>query len=75
MVRRQVEALGVRVYLAEHGAQPGSAISAKVKEALHHSDAFVVLITPTSINSAYVQEEVGLAHAYGKPIVPIVGGT
>jgi hypothetical protein len=32
----------------------------------------VVLITTASINSAYVQQEVGLAHAHGKPILPIV---
>jgi len=32
----------------------------------------VVLITTASINSAYVQQEVGLAHAFNKPIVPIV---
>ncbi len=32
----------------------------------------MVLITTTSLNSAYVQQEVGIAHECGKPLVPIV---
>jgi hypothetical protein len=32
----------------------------------------VVLITSNSIDSAFVQQEVGLARAFDKPIVPIV---
>jgi hypothetical protein len=31
-----------------------------------------VLITTTSVNSAYVQQEIGLARAHGKVIVPII---
>ena len=71
-MRRQIEALGIDAYLAEHDSRPGTSIAAKVDEALRHSHAVVVLITTTSINSAYVQQEVGLARAYGKPIIPIV---
>lgn len=72
LVQRQIEALGIDVYLAEHDPKPGTSIAAKIDEALRRSHAVVVLITATSINSAYVQQEVGLARAYGKPIVPIV---
>jgi hypothetical protein len=35
-------------------------------------DAVVFLITTNSVNSAYVQQEVGLARAHGRPMVPLV---
>jgi TIR domain-containing protein len=72
LVKRQIEALGIEVYLAEHDPRPGTSIAAKVEQAMRRCHAVVVLITQTSINSAYVQQEVGLARAFGKPIVPIV---
>ena len=72
LVKSQIEALGVDVYLAEHDPKPGTSIAAKVMQALKGSDAVVVLITSTSIDSAYVQQEIGLAKAYAKPLVPII---
>jgi hypothetical protein len=72
LVQRQIEALGITVYLAEHDPKPGSSIAAKVEEALERCHAVVVLITNNSVNSAYVQQEVGLARAHNKPILPIV---
>lgn len=72
VVQRQIEALGVDVYLAEHDPQPGTSIAARVERALRQSDAVVFLITTNSIDSAYVHQEVGLARAHGKPIVPLV---
>jgi hypothetical protein len=75
LVRRQIEALGIDVYLAEHDPKPGTSIAAKVDEALQSCHVFVVLITANSSDSAYVQQEVGLARAYRKPIIPIVDKT
>lgn len=72
LVAKQIEALGIDVYLAEHDPQPGTSIARKVEEALKQSSAVVVLITSASVNSAYVQQEVGLARAHGKVIVPII---
>lgn len=72
IVRRQIEALGVDVYMAEHDPKPGASIAAKVEQALAECHVFVVLITTASISSAYVQQEIGLARAFGKPIFPIV---
>jgi TIR domain len=72
LVSRQIEALGIDVYLAEHDPKPGTSVAQKVEEALKRSSALVVLVTSVSINSAYVQQEVGLARAHGKVIVPII---
>lgn len=67
-----MEALGISVYLAEHDPQPGTILAEKVRAAIHRCHAVVVLITTTSVDSAYVQQEVGIAHECGKPLVPIV---
>jgi TIR domain len=72
LVSRQIEALGIDVYLAEHDPKPGTSIAHKVEEALKRCAAVVVLITTTSVNSAYVQQEIGFARAHGKTIVPII---
>lgn len=72
MVREQLEALGVSVYLAEHDPRPGTSIADKVTEALERCHVVVVLITTMGIDSTFVQHEVGIARAYRKPIVPIV---
>jgi hypothetical protein len=72
LVQRQIEALGVNVYLAEHDPKPGTSIAIRVEEALKRCHVVVVLITSNSVNSAYVQQEVGIARAHGKPIIPLV---
>lgn len=72
LVRRQIEALGVDVYLAEHDPQPGTSIAAKVERAIARCHAVVVLITNNSVDSAFVQQEVGMARNAGKPLIPIV---
>jgi len=69
LVARQIEALGITVYLAENNPQPGTVIADKVQAAIHRSKAFVVLITTTSINSAYVMQEIGIAKEHGVPII------
>lgn len=72
LVKRQIEALGITVYLAEHDPKPGTVVAQRVQDAIHRCHALVVLITTNSVNSAYVQQEVGIAHECDKPIVPIV---
>jgi hypothetical protein len=72
LVRQQIEALGISVYLAEHDPKPGTVLAEKVRDAIRRSHAVVVLITTSSVNSAYVQQEVGIAHECGKPLVPII---
>jgi hypothetical protein len=72
LVQGQIEALGLRAYLAEHDPQPGTSLAAKVDRALQQSALVVVLLTHASVNSSYVQQEIGTAVAYRKPIIPIV---
>ena len=72
LVCPQIEAMGISLYLAEHDPKAGTLLSQKVIDAILRCQAVVVLITTTSLNSAFVQQEVGIAHQAGKLIVPIV---
>ena len=72
LVKRQIEALGVDVYLAEHDPKPGTSIAAKIESALKTSHILVVLITTHGLNSNYVHQEIGIARALQKPIIPVV---
>jgi hypothetical protein len=71
-VRLQLEALGIEVWLAEHDPRPGTSILSKIEAVLPTCDAVVFLITNNSVDSAYVHQEVGLARAHGKVMVPLV---
>lgn len=44
----------------------------KLKSALSSCDIFLVLLSPSSINSNWVLYEVGAAWGLGKPIIPII---
>lgn len=72
MVRSQAEALGISVYLAEHDVQPGSVLADKIEAAIRRCQAVIVLITTASVTSTIVQQEIGFAHAHGKPLIPMV---
>jgi hypothetical protein len=71
-VQRQLEALGIKVWLAEHDLRPGTSILDKIESVLPTCDVVVFLITTNSVNSAYVQQEVGMARTHRKPMVPLV---
>jgi hypothetical protein len=72
VVKQQIEALGIDVYLAERDPKLGTSIAAKVGAAIERSDVFVALITGAGADSNYVQQEVGFALAHRKVTIPIV---
>jgi hypothetical protein len=63
---------GISPYLAEHDVQPGGVLASKIEKAIDDSAAMVVLITDNSVNSAYVQQEVGYGRKAKKLIIPVV---
>lgn len=71
-IRRHLSALGVDVYCAEHDNQAGNRLTDKVVGAVRRSDLVVVLLTPRGYDSAYVQQEIGIARAAGKLVVPLL---
>jgi hypothetical protein len=72
LVARQIEALGIKVYLAENDPQPGIVLADKIRAAIRRSKALVVLITTTSMNSNFLMQEVGIATEVGIPIIPLI---
>lgn len=63
---------GIEVYLYEHDPKPGVQIATKVKQAIVDANSVVVLLTPNSSRSPYVQQEIGYAEADHKLIIPLV---
>ncbi len=64
--------IDINVYMYEHDIQPGTSVAEKVQSAIENCQALVVLLTPNSEYSPYVQQEIGFAHAKDKPIIPLV---
>lgn len=71
-VGAQVEAMGIRAYIAEHDPQPGTPLAAKVRAAIQESDAMLALLTHAGDASRYVQQEIGAALQAGKPVIALV---
>src|SRR5436309_2331029 len=71
-IRAQAHAIEVEVYLHELHSEPGASMSIKIKEAIKASQALVVLITPNTIPSPYVNQEIGFALGQGLPVIPLV---
>jgi TIR domain len=69
---REAALQGIMPYLAEHDVQAGKSLAEKVEAAIDASVAVVVLITDNSVNSQYVQQEIGYARKAKKLIIPVV---
>lgn len=73
-LRTALEGIEVSGWLDHSDIAAGDAIAAKVKEALQQAGALIVLVSPRSLESKWVQFEVGAAYAMEKPIIPIIVG-
>jgi 1-aminocyclopropane-1-carboxylate deaminase/D-cysteine desulfhydrase-like pyridoxal-dependent ACC family enzyme len=71
-IRSQADAVGVDVYLFSDDLHPGENTAEKLQQVLRECQALVVLITSNSVQSQYVNQEIGFAKALGLPIIPLV---
>ncbi|HEX6394679.1 MAG TPA: TIR domain-containing protein [Acidimicrobiales bacterium] len=71
-VAAQAVAAGVEVYLAEHDVQAGRHLSDKIRAEIRASDAMIVLLSPNSLESVIVQQEIGVAHQAEMLVIPIL---
>lgn len=62
----------VEVYLAPEDPQPGQILAEKIRQEIGKSDLFIVLLTPNSTISSYVNQEIGYAEGIKKPVIPVV---
>jgi hypothetical protein len=71
-LRASAAQAGIDLYLAEHDVRAGEHLANTIRAAIKASDAVVVLVSTSSINSSYVNQEVGLAIEAEKVIIPLV---
>src|SRR5579863_6342500 len=74
-VRRLAESVserGKEVWLDTEGIADGEVFPEAIKRAIEQSDAFVFVITPSSVHSTYCENEVEHARAMQKRIVPLL---
>lgn len=62
----------INIYIYEEDPKPGTIIPTKAKNRIREADIFLVLITPNSQDSAWVQQEVGFANGVDCTVVPIL---
>jgi len=65
-------ALGVQTYLAEYDAPPGVKLSENLQKNLRESDVFCLLWSHNAKASDWVSQEIGIATATNKLVIPIV---
>jgi hypothetical protein len=62
---------GIDALVASQVLAPGTSLDAKVQRMIEQADAVVVILTPSSLRSRWVQQEIGYAKAQRKPIIPL----
>ncbi len=73
-LRANLRNMDVAGWMDESDIAAGYAISKKIREALQRANAVIVLISERSLNSPWVQFELGAAEGMGKTIIPILIG-
>jgi hypothetical protein len=74
-VRRMADSISARgkdVWLDTQWIQDGEVFPEAIKRAIESSDAFLFVITPDSVGSAYCESEVDYARQMQKRIVPVL---
>src|SRR5579859_1571097 len=74
-VRRLTDSVSERgkdVWVDTEGIADGEVFPEAIKRAIEQSDAFLFVITPASVQSAYCENEVDYAQQMQKRIVPVL---
>ena len=71
-VQRVLADASIQVFVAEHSVQPGDSLAGKITTAIDACDLFILLWSPESRESGWVQQEAGMALAKKKTVLPIL---
>lgn len=71
-VKRLLDRPGCSAFLAEYTIAPGEQLDPTIIAAIKRCDAFVLLWSHHARASEWVPQEIGIAKAFEKPIIPIV---
>src|SRR5262245_34720002 len=66
------KAQGIRPFVATQGLDRAGRFPPQIERAIEDADVFVCLLARTTLDSAYVVEEIRAAHRYEKPMIPIM---
>jgi hypothetical protein len=66
-----LKARGIDVWLASEQINLGDRWSANIEKAIKETDLFLVLVSPTSVQSSYVNYEIETAKGFNKPMVGV----
>ena len=71
-IYESLKSVKIQCYIHENDSQPGDYIVDKITDEIEECDCFVVLYTKNGFKSSWVNQEVGIAHAYNKRIIALV---
>jgi hypothetical protein len=71
-LRRLFEQSQIKVFIAEYSVPPGAKLAAEIEVAIAACDIFVLLWSSNSKASEWVGQEIGIAKARGKQVLPVV---
>lgn len=71
-VKRLLERPGCTAFLAEYSVVPGDPLDSKIIAAIKRCDVFILLWSHHARDSEWVPQEIGVAKAHDRPIIPIV---
>jgi hypothetical protein len=71
-VRNLLNLPDVTCFVSEFSVKPGAALTTTIDTAIRACDLFVVLWSGNAASSAWVPQEIGVAHGCKKPILPFV---
>jgi hypothetical protein len=71
IVVEDLEALGYSVWWYAKDA-PGLPFGNEIRSAIYHTKVFMIVVSPDSMRSKHVEEEVRWAEIYDRPIVPVL---
>jgi hypothetical protein len=65
------EYFGLQIFLAHNDISPATEWEPEIVEKLRTTDLFVILLSKNSLNSVFVNQEIGMALAWKKKIIPV----
>jgi len=63
---------GVKIFFADADLQPGDIISDRIIQNIIAADIFLAFFSSASVQSSYVQQEIGAARSHKKIIIPLL---
>lgn len=67
-----LRAAGAEVFVAEYSVIPGESLPTKIIKAIESCDLFLLLWSSNAQNSEWVPQEIGIAKAHRREIMPVV---